>query len=153
MANGDFPERVQGNMKTIIERWIEVVKSLTNEPNEGLRADGGCCHNKVSEAFQWHSTTPHWQTSKENRERPCRTKGTAGSVLHNRNLWATATHGASDGFQARRISPEKAVITPPILPKSSPPVKSRLPSSTAQLLRSFSAHLPYHEEDLTSRKS
>lgn len=43
--------------------------------------------------------------------------------------WATAPHGARDGFQARQIPPEKAVILRPILPKPSPPVKNRLPSS------------------------
>ena len=63
MANWGFIERVQRNMKTRKGRQTEVMKSLANEPNERLRADGGHCHNKVTEAFQQHSTTPHRQTS------------------------------------------------------------------------------------------
>lgn len=97
MALWGFIERVQGNMKTRKERQIEVVQSLANER---LRADGGCCHNAVTEASQQHSATPRRQTSMGNVSPPLplegevsegkrdpsrRRKGTPGSVLHHRN--------------------------------------------------------------------
>lgn len=47
-----FVERVHRNMKTRKERYIEVVKSLANKLDERLRANGGHCHNKATEAFQ-----------------------------------------------------------------------------------------------------
>lgn len=100
MANWGFIERVQGNMKTRKERWIEVVKNLANELNERLGADGECCHNMVTEAFQRHSMTPRRQTSmgnvpsplslerevsEGNRDPSHRREDTPGSVLSKRN--------------------------------------------------------------------